>query len=261
MNDEGHRQRALLAALAGASPVADLGLRETGARAARGLEAYRANAEASADRALAAVFPTVRSLVGAEDFAHLAREFWHAHPPLRGDLGEWGDPFAPWLERHAAMRDWPYLGDCARLDHALHGAERATDAEFDAASLTLLESTDPARLRIEFMPGTALLCSRWPIARIHAAHQLDGPDADRAFERLRVAIAGPEGEQVLVARSGWRAAAYPLDAASADWAERLLAGACLADAIEQAGAGFDFAAWLAAALRHAWLKGVAVSRD
>ena len=261
MNVEARRQQALLAALAGAVSSPELDLRERGERAARGLEAYRANAEAIADRALASVFPTVRALVGDADFAHLARDLWRAHPPLRGDLGEWGEHFGPWLASHPAMGDWPYLGDCARLDHALHAAERAADAEFDAASLTLLESTDPARLRIELMPGTALLRSRWPIARIHAAHQLEGAAAERAFEALRSVIAAPHGEHVLVARKGWRAEAHTLDAASADWAERLLAGADLASALDAAGASFDFAAWLVTALRAAWLKGVAVLRD
>ena len=54
---------------------------------------------------------------------------------------------------------------------------------------------------------------------------------------------------------------HALDAASADWCESLLAGANLADALERAGAGFDFAAWLAMALRESWLKGVTVLRD
>ena len=259
---EALRQQALLSALAGAVPSpADLALRESGERAARGLEAYRANAEASAERALAAAFATVQTMIGDEDFKHLARDFWIAHPPKRGDLGEWGEAFPDWIAAHAAMAPWPYLGDCARLDLALHRNARAADASVDAASLALLESTDPAQLRMALMPGTALLRSPWPIASIHAAHQLEGADAERAFERVREAIATPHGEQVLVARKGWRATVHALDAASADWCESLLAGANLADALERAGAGFDFAAWLAMALRESWLKGVTVLRD
>jgi Putative DNA-binding domain len=260
--NEVQRQQAFVAMLASPQAAApSLPWRESGERAARGLSAYRANAQASADRALAAAFPTVRALVGEEDFAHLAAEFWGAQPPLRGDLGEWGGAFPAWLEAHTAMAPWPYLGDCARLDFALHCSERAADAVLDAASLTQLESTDPVRLRIELMPGSALLRSAWPIASIHAAHQLLGEAAERAFERVREAIAAARGEQVLVARSGWRAVVYPLDAATADWTEQVLAGASLEAALEAAGASFDFAAWLASALRESWLKGVVVSRD
>ena len=132
---------------------------------------------------------------------------------------------------------------------------------FDAKSLALLESTDASRLRLQLMPGTALLRSAWPIASIHHAHRLEGLDAERAFEALPDAIAAERGEQVLVARKGWRAVAHGLDPISADWTQSLLDGENLAAAIDQAGERFDFAAWLGTALRESWLKGVVASND
>jgi hypothetical protein len=260
--NEALRQQALLAVLAaGEADPATLALCESGERAARGLEAYRANAEASADRALASTFATVQAMVGAEDFTHLAREFWRAHPPQRGDLGEWGAEFPAWLGAHASMAHWPWLADCARLDLALHRNERAADASLDAASLMLLESADPSRLHLQLMPGTTLLRSAWPIASVHAAHQFVGDAAEHAFETVRVAITDARGEQVLVARQGWRAVVHRLDPSSAAWVQAVLDGACLADALAQAGEAFDFTAWLATALRESWLKGVVVSND
>lgn len=257
---EARRQQALLAALAGGAAEL-VGLREAGARAARGLEAYRANAEAIAERALAATFPTVRAMVGDDDFRQLARAFRHAHPPRQGDLGEWGDAFPAWLAAHAALAPWPWLGDAARLDLALHRCERAADASLDAASLARLESTDPSRLRLELMPGCALLRSPWPIATIHRAHQLDEAHSEAAFAAVRTAIAGQCGEQVLVARRGWRAVVHALDPGWAAWTQDLLDGVALADALARAGEAFDLAAWLATALRETWLKGVAASND
>jgi hypothetical protein len=258
--DEAQRQQALLHALLSGAAGID-GLREQGARAARGLEAYRANAEAMAERVLAAAFPTVQALVGADDFNRLAREFWHAQPPLRGELGEWGDAFAAWLQAHAAMAPWPYLADSARLDFALHCNERAADATLDAASLSLLGSADPARLHVRLMPGTALIRSAWPIAGIHRAHQLVGAEADQAFERARDAIAAQRGEDAMVVRQRWRAVVVPLQSADARWTESLLAGASLAKALEEAGPGFDFAAWLQTAVRNTWVKEVLASDD
>jgi hypothetical protein len=258
MDDEALRQQALLRALGGAAMS---GLREHGARAARGLQAYRTNAEAGAERALAAAFPTVRALVGDADFGHLAREFRQAHAPRRGDLGEWGDALPEWLQAHAGLAAWPYLGDTARLDLALHRNERAADAVLDAASLSLLGSADPARLRIALIPGSALLRSAWPVVSIHHAHQLDGADAERAFEALREALAAPRAEDALVVRQGWRGVVHRLDAASAQWTQRLLAGATLADALEHADAAFDFAAWLHTAIREQWLQAVVAAGD
>lgn len=256
--DEATRQRAVLDAIAAPGGDAFDAVRERGTRAARGLEAYRANAEGSAARALGAAFGTVRQLVGSDDFAQLARAFWREQPPRRGDLGEWGEGFADWLQAHAALAPWPYLADCARLDLALHRCERAADAALDTASLRLLGSTDPAQLRLVSMPGVALLHSPWPIVAIHRAHQLDGAAATRAFAELRDAIARPHAEAAWVTRDGWRAVVEPLAGADLDWTESVLAGATLADAFERAGPAFDFAAWLQQAIRRAWLQAVVV---
>jgi len=111
------------------------------------------------------------------------------------------------------------------------------------------------------MPGTALIRSRWPIVGIHRAHQLAGEAADHAFAEVREAIVRPRGEDALVVRDGWRAVVVPLPPADARWTESLLAGAGLADALERAGADFDFAAWLASAIRRAWLKGARAIDD
>ncbi|HEY0856853.1 MAG TPA: DNA-binding domain-containing protein [Albitalea sp.] len=256
---EGERQRELLAALF--APRADacaIATRETGARALRGLQAYRLNGDAAAQRALAAAFPTVQMLLGPEDFDQLAREFWRAAPPRHGDLGEWGDGFAAAIAAHAQLADWPYLSDCARLDWALHCCERAADAALDAGSLARLSDTDAGRLMPEFMPGMALVESCWPIVSIHAAHRA-GDDA--AFEPLRELLARRQGESAIVSRSGWRAIVSPVDAATARWTRRLLAGCDLGAALSHAGEGFDFGAWLAAALQQHWLKGIRVLDD
>ena len=256
--NEAQRQQRLLAALAtGAAPIGML--RESGARAARGFEAYRANAESIAERALASSFATVRAMIGDDDFGQLAREFRRADPPARGDLGEWGEAFPAWLAAHRGLTAWPWLADGARLDLALHRSERAEDAVFDAASLGLLASADPARLRLVLMPGAALLDSVWPIATLHHAHQLEGEAAERAFADVRTAIAAQRGERALVARRGWRAVVLAVDAPTAAWTQDLLHGVNLADALARAGAGFDFAAWLATALRESWLRAVAAS--
>lgn len=256
---EARRQQALLAALDPASNHDDIatsaaGIGASGPRAGLGLAAYRANATATAERALIDVFPTLRAMVGAGDFAHLARGFWSAHPPRRGDLGEWGDAFPAWLEALPALAEWPYLGDCARLELALRHNERAADAVFDAGSLGLLGSADPARLVLRLRPGSAVLRSAWPIATIHMAHRAAG--GETGFAAVRAALAAGGGETVLVVREGWRATLHRLDPASAGWTDSLFAGSSLAESLARAGDGFDFSAWLVDAVRGSWLQRV-----
>jgi hypothetical protein len=252
---EAERQRALVGAiLAPRADAAALALHETGERAERGLAAYRANAEALAERALGAAFGSIRVMLGEEDFAHLAAEFWRARPPQRGDVGEWGADIAGWLDAHPALARWPYLADCARLDFAMHANERAADALVDADSLGLLADTDPQQLRLVLMPGTALVSSRWPIVTIQRAHR-SGADAD--FALARDAIDRECAQHALVWRDGWRAEVTEIDEPEAAWIASLLAGSNLASALDRAGTGFDFAGWLARALQQRWLTGVA----
>jgi hypothetical protein len=256
---EAERQRALVAALfAPRAYAAALATHEAGARALRGLQAYRLNGDAAAQRALASAFATLRMLVGAEDADQLAREFWRADPPSRGDLAEWGAGLADWIGAHGQLAAWPYLADCARLDWALHCCERAADAAPHSASFARLADTDPSRLVAEFMPGLALIESRWPIVSIHEAHRT-GEAA--AFEALPDAIAQPRAENALVSRRGWKAIVTPVDDETARWTRLLLDGRDLASALALAGERFDFGAWLAAALQGAWLKEVRVLPD
>ena len=237
------RQQRLIAALV--APRAD-------AAASAGLRAYRANAHASARRALATACPTLVTLLGDDDFAALSHEFWHAHPPTRGDLGEWGDVLPDWIATHAGLAEWPYLADCARLDLALHGCERAADTEPDTDSLALLASGEPSRLRLHLLPGVAVLASAWPVASIHAAHAAVADE--RAFELARTRIRMRRGESVVVARGGWRGVVHWIDAPAAVFMQALVGGVDLARALDSAGDGFDFAAWLADAVRLRWLR-------
>jgi hypothetical protein len=166
----------------------------------------------------------------------------------RGDLGEWGAVLPAWIERHPGLAVWPWLADSARLDFARHRAERAADAAIDLGSLQLLDTHDPDHLHLRLVPGTALLESSWPIGSIHAAHQLDASVADAAYAALRHL----PGKTVMVVRQGFRATVLVLD--DARWTRQLLAGGALGPALEHVGEGFDFGAWLARAVREAWLE-------
>ena len=109
-----------------------------------------------------------------------------------------------------------------------------------------------------------MLRSVWPIAAIYAAHQgASGAsdDADARFAAVREAMAAQRADAVLIARRGWRAEVHLLTDAEARWAEDLIRGASLAEALDHAGEQFDFGAWLAIALREPWLKGLGLLHD
>ena len=265
---EAARQQALLAAIgrgagAGGEPLPALSL--SPARAARGLAAYRANAQVLAHRALAAACPTVEAMVGTDQLAGLAAAFWQAHPPTCGDIGEWGQALPDWLSARPDLADWPWLADAARLDLAVHHAERAADAEMDTASLVLLGEHDPAVLHLVLMPGTALIRSVYPVVTLrecHQGHPAHGDDTPAdALQRARAGLLNGLAENALVWRRGWRCEVVSLNEADAAFTAQLLAGHNLAAALAAAHADFDFGPWLQRAVAHAWLKGVGLIPD
>jgi len=195
----------------------------------RGLAAYRNNIRALSAQALAVPFLRLCEALGEDDFASLAWTFWRNHPPECGDLGQWGGALEGFLVERAGEDSG--LPDLARLDWAVHEAERAAEAELDAESLALLGTTPPEGLWLQLRPGAAVLEQR----------------------------AGP----VLVWRHGWRGESQPLSAGEAAFFRAVLEGVNLADALEasqvkgfEAEPDFDFGAWLQAALHKAWLQGV-----
>jgi hypothetical protein len=217
---------------------------------ADGLVAYADNANSNATRALELTYPTLLKLIGIDEFRRVARAFRAAMPPVCGDLAEWGAELPGSIEADAALSQWPYLGDCARLDLAVQRCERAADARLDADSLRLLERIEPSRLAFRLMPGSAVLESRWPIAALHAAHRQHGVDLGLA----RGALAACRAECVLVVRAGWRADVVALERPVFQWTQAILEGQDLAKALERAGGAFDFSDWLATALRGSWLQ-------
>ena len=216
----------------------------------RGLQAYTANAGAAAERALAAAFPTVAPLLGEEPFAALARAFWQARPPVRGDLAEWGAELPAFIADSEQLADEPYLADVARLDWAVHAAERAADGPATPQGLERLADTDPSALRLVFQPGSALRVSRFPVVAIRVAHASSASDR---FEPVRAALAAGRGEVAWVWRQGWRARVRALAPADAAFNAALLAGSTLGAALDAAADDFDFGVWLTAAIQQGWL--------
>ncbi len=262
---EALRQQMLLRALLGdARPGVVAGWLRDADRVPRGLAAYRANVGALAERALAAVYPTVQQLVSEQSFAALARAYWRHEPPLAGDIALWGGGLADFIADAESLADEPCLPDVARLEWAVHGAERAADAALTDAGppgLALLATVDPARLRLRLAPGTAVLDSLHPVAAIWHAHRSPHSSDEDRYAPVRAAYARGGGEQVLVARAGWPVRVQALDAASAAWTRALLAGRDLAAALQEGGAEFDFEAWLIAALQTQLLVAVTASED
>jgi Putative DNA-binding domain len=218
----------------------------------RGLQVYQANRAVLAERTLASTYPVIAQLIGAESFEPLARHFWQQHPPQRGDMGQWGEHLADFLEAAPQLADEPFLGDVARLEWALHCAAGAQDVVLDAPSFALL--SDDAPVSLAFSPGTCILLSAYPVVSLINAHLSNQPTLDEAADLLRQG----QGELALVWRHGYKPMVRELDPAEYRFINALQKGAALEAALDTASGSepaFDFNAWLGQAVQRGLITG------
>lgn len=206
--------------------------------------AYQSNGHALAVRALGASYPVLVQLLGEDSFASLARAFWHAQPPVKGDVSRWGEALPGFLAGSIQLQDEPYLPDVARVEWALHCCASAADAQTDVSSFQWLMACDPDQLALVLAPGCALVQSAWPVASVMTAHLEASPDFDEVGRRLRAGVT----EAALVWREGLRARVREALPGEAELVGALLAGQPLGAALEGA-AGLDFNAWLPMAVQ------------
>jgi hypothetical protein len=217
----------------------------------RGVAAYRANAAAHAAEVLRAQYPTVLAMLGGAAFDALAAAHWRDCPPTRGDLARFGDAFARWLRLRDELAPWPWLGDCARLDHALRQVRFAPPAALADADLQRLAAGDPEALVLRLAPATRLLECDWAVIALRELHAAAAPDTGAIAHALRAA---PQAAWVW--RDGFEARCIALDAAGVRWIRALRDAPTLGAALERADDDFDAGAWLGDAVRAGWIDGV-----
>lgn len=166
---------AMDAVLSGAPDALDPWLR-AGPNGRAGLAVYRNTiAKARAD-ALAALYPTVERLVGADWFREAALVFDREQPSSSPIMDDHGAGFADWLDRFSPAAGMSYLAPVARIDRAWSQSHRAADAPTLAASA--VAALDPVRLFGAVArphPATKLFWFDWSAPSIWIANR---PDAD-----------------------------------------------------------------------------------
>jgi hypothetical protein len=158
--------------------------------AATRLAVYRHHLRHSLISALAATFPTVQTVVGANFFARLADDFRAVFLPVQPVLTEYGAELPSFIADYVPAAGLPYLADIARLDWALNVAfhdvsfGRLTVEELSAVAVERLPSHGVA------LPASAcLIDSSYPIDRIWRASQAavgEGVDLDAGACRIVV---------------------------------------------------------------------------
>jgi len=148
-----------------------------------GLAVYRNTVAKGRADALAALFPSVEQLVGADWFRDAALEYARSVPPTGPVLDEYGADFPDWLAAFPPASDMPWTAPVARLDQAWSRAHRAVDA-------TALRPNEVANLKPRALyagrailhPSAQLFWFDWTVPSIWLAHRQDAPPADMVWD-------------------------------------------------------------------------------
>jgi hypothetical protein len=147
-----------------------------GKAASRRYDVYRNNVTVSLIDALAAVYPAVQRITGAEFFRAMARFHVRSTPPTSPLLFEYGRDFPEFIVRYEHAQAMPWLADVARIERAWLDAYHAADAA--PLSPARLSAIAPERLADTiFIPHPAMRIVRSPFSAvtIFAANRDNAP--------------------------------------------------------------------------------------
>jgi Putative DNA-binding domain len=190
--------------------------------------------------ALAAVYPAVQRITGAEFFRAMARFHIRAMPPTSPLLFEYGRDFPAFIETCEHARGLPWLGDVARIERAWLDAYHAADAE--PLSCEALEGFPPERLAEAVFtahPATRIVRSAFSAVTIFAAN--------RSVAAVDQIEAGTP-EDALITRPDADVVVRHLPAGGAVFLQNLMSGQSLSEAAAstlQGPPSFDIAANIA----------------
>lgn len=148
-----------------------------GKATARRFNVYRNNVAYSLGEALAANFPAVRALCGAERFAHAARLHIAEEPPASPILFEYGHGFAGFLDRFPpARQQMPWLADVARLERAWLDSYHAADREpLSGEEMAAVPPEQLENARFDPHPAFALVRSSFAVLDLFHAGRAERP--------------------------------------------------------------------------------------
>ncbi len=169
-----------------------------GITAAEHLLIYRRAILGTLVRALGAIHPVCKRLVGDEFFDAMSRVYARQTPSTSPDLGDYGESFGAFIADFEPASELVYLADVARLEWAWHRAFHAPDEDgIDITALGRVAPTDTHRLAFRLPRSAHLLVSDYPVQRIWQVNQEDwsgdqSVDLDAGGVRLIVWRCGHE---------------------------------------------------------------------
>jgi hypothetical protein len=190
---------------------------------------HRNNVTVGLIDAIAAIYPAIERITGAEFFRAMARAHVRATPPSTPLLFEYGRDFPDFIDTYPHAQELPWLGDVARIERAWLDAYHAADAQ--PLALADLAAVDPLRLFDAVLvphPAARVVRSSYPALSIFVMNRQPAA-ADMRLE-------SDAAEDALITRPGFDVTVRSVPPAGATLLVALMNGQPLGAAVAAAAA-------------------------
>jgi len=211
---------------------------------------YRNNITGARVRALGAIYPVCREIVGEDCFQGMAKSFAWQSPDRSEDLNVYGEAFGEFLadqvRTREAFSELPYLPELACLEWYWHAAYYAPDdAPFPAAGLATLTPEDIEHINFPLSASLGLMETGFPVLEIWRRH--------REKEDVSSVDALGETEYLCIYREGYEPHVERIDKARYALLDACGEGLCLARLAERAGVQERLATLLPEMIARGWV--------
>jgi Putative DNA-binding domain len=187
---------------------------------------YRNNVAMALSNALAANFPALATLVGADFFRAMAVDFGRQYPPSGQLLFEYGANFPEFVAKADALAKFPYLADVARLESLWLQSYHETDAlPLEGEKLQEAIALQSEDVRLISHPALRLLRSNYSVVTITRASR-----SKKTLEGINPALP----EWCLVTRPDLNVIVQAISEPDFVFLEHLHCGATFGDAADNA---------------------------
>lgn len=126
------------------------------------LRIYREGYYLRLAEALSTTFPSLRAMLGVDQFRFLVRDYVDAHPSRHFSVRRYGHRLARWLRVTTPYSDQPVLGEIADWEWAMaHAFDAADDEPIKNNALAGLHPARWPSVRFEFHDSLCLVSTRW----------------------------------------------------------------------------------------------------
>lgn len=216
---------------------------------------YRNNVVVSLMEALGQAYPSIKAIMGENNFKRVARNYILAHPPKSAMMQTFGGEFADFLDHFPPLAKSPFLADLARVERAWLDSWHATDfPPMEPTELAAIDPEETMQLILCPLPATTLIRSAHPVADLF--------DARNAWPATAIDLS--KGQSLLITRPHLECIVTELDLATASFADAVFSGVTLGAAISntmETHEGFDPTSAIATLLQTGALQSMRMQRQ